>query len=73
MKASFCTPQLQYNQKKYRVSLDIQGKATSPRPRVVITGAGFGGLAARKLPSRQSVNVTLFDKRSYHLFQPLLY
>jgi NADH dehydrogenase len=40
---------------------------------IVIIGAGFGGLrAARKLAGK-SVNVTLIDKRNYHLFQPLLY
>lgn len=43
------------------------------RPRVVIVGAGFGGLAAAKRLSNQAVDVTLIDKRNYHLFQPLLY
>ena len=43
------------------------------RPRVVIVGAGFGGLAAAKRLAKHSVDVTLIDKRNYHLFQPLLY
>jgi NADH:ubiquinone reductase (H+-translocating) len=44
-----------------------------PRPRVVIVGAGFGGLAAAKRLARGPVDVTIIDKRNYHLFQPLLY
>ena len=42
--------------------------------RVVIVGAGFGGLyAAKSLARNASLSVTLVDKRNYHLFQPLLY
>ncbi|PYM12191.1 MAG: FAD-dependent oxidoreductase [Candidatus Rokuibacteriota bacterium] len=45
----------------------------NPRHRVVVIGGGFGGLrAARKLRSAD-VDVTLIDRRNYHLFQPLLY
>jgi NADH dehydrogenase len=41
--------------------------------RVVIVGGGFGGLnVARKLGGR-ALDVTLVDRRNYHLFQPLLY
>ena len=41
--------------------------------RVLIVGGGFGGLnAARALRSRR-FDVTLVDKRNFHLFQPLLY
>lgn len=42
---------------------------------VVIIGGGFGGLKAAKTLSRYPdlVDVTLIDKRNYHLFQPLLY
>jgi NADH dehydrogenase len=45
----------------------------APRPRAVIVGAGFGGLAAAKRLAREPVDVTVIDKRNYHLFQPLLY
>ena len=45
----------------------------SLRPRVVIVGAGFGGLAAAKRLANQPIDVTVIDKRNYHLFQPLLY
>lgn len=41
--------------------------------RVVIIGGGFGGLYAAKALSRVPVQVTLIDKRNFHLFQPLLY
>lgn len=43
------------------------------RPRVVIVGAGFGGLEAARKLARSSVDVTVIDRRNYHLFQPLLY
>src|SRR5215207_8615080 len=47
--------------------------APLPRPRVVIVGAGFGGLSAAKALARAQVDVTVIDRRNYHLFQPLLY
>lgn len=40
---------------------------------VVIVGGGFGGLHAAKTLHRAPVDVTLVDKRNFHLFQPLLY
>jgi NADH dehydrogenase len=46
---------------------------TTTRPRVVIIGAGFGGLNAAKALARLPVQVTLVDRRNYHTFQPLLY
>jgi NADH dehydrogenase len=42
-------------------------------PRVVIVGAGFGGLAAARRLAGKAVDVTLIDRRNHHLFQPLLY
>ena len=45
----------------------------STRPRVVIVGAGFGGLAAAKRLAGRAVDVTVVDRRNHHLFQPLLY
>lgn len=45
----------------------------STRPRVVIVGAGFGGLAAAVALADAPVVVRLIDKHNYHLFQPLLY
>ncbi|MDQ2867590.1 MAG: NAD(P)/FAD-dependent oxidoreductase [Verrucomicrobiota bacterium] len=41
--------------------------------KVIIVGAGFGGLAAAKKLSCQSVDLTVLDRTNYHLFQPLLY
>jgi len=43
------------------------------RPRVVIVGAGFGGLWAAKGLADVPVDVVVVDRRNYHLFQPLLY
>ena len=42
-------------------------------PRVVIVGAGFGGLNAARALRRAAVSITLVDRNNYHLFQPLLY
>src|SRR6202162_598595 len=42
-------------------------------PRVVIIGAGFGGLEAAKKLACQDVQLTVIDRTNYHLFQPLLY
>jgi NADH dehydrogenase len=41
--------------------------------RVVILGGGFGGLSAAQALKRAPVEVTLIDRRNFHLFQPLLY
>ena len=47
--------------------------AASRRPRIVIVGAGFGGLSAATRLARVDAEVTVIDRRNYHLFQPLLY
>lgn len=41
--------------------------------RVVILGGGFGGLAAAQALKHTPVQVTLLDRRNFHLFQPLMY
>ena len=46
---------------------------SSRRPRVVIIGGGFGGLAAARKLRHADVDVTLVDRTNHHLFQPLLY
>ncbi len=43
------------------------------RPRVVVIGGGFGGLNAVQGMEHLPVDVTMVDRRNYHLFQPLLY
>jgi NADH dehydrogenase len=43
------------------------------RPRVLVVGCGFGGLAAVRALSRAAVEITLVDRTNHHLFQPLLY
>src|SRR5579885_2606507 len=43
------------------------------RPRVVIVGAGFGGLSAARALAKAPVDLTVIDRRNFHLFQPLLY
>ena len=44
-----------------------------PPPKVVIVGAGFGGLWAAKTLANAPVEVVVIDRQNYHLFQPLLY
>src|ERR1700694_5882234 len=41
--------------------------------RVVILGGGFGGLYAAKALKKAPIELTLLDRRNFHLFQPLLY
>jgi NADH dehydrogenase len=43
------------------------------RPRVVIAGAGFGGLEAAKALRAAAADVTVIDEQNHHCFQPLLY
>jgi NADH dehydrogenase len=45
----------------------------SRKHRVIIVGGGFGGLRAAKALEAAPVDVTLIDRRNFHLFQPLLY
>jgi len=46
---------------------------TGQRPRVVIIGAGFGGLEAAKALADADVEIVVIDRTNHHLFQPLLY
>jgi len=54
------------------VSRQAAGQA-GHRPRVVILGGGFAGIAAAKALSGCDADVTLIDRRNHHIFQPLLY
>ena len=47
--------------------------SSTRKPRVVIIGAGFGGLTAARRIARLPVQVTVIDRRNHHTFQPLLY
>jgi len=48
-------------------------RARGARPRVVIIGAGFAGVAAARTLKRSDAEVFLIDRRNHHIFQPLLY
>src|SRR5690242_800025 len=45
----------------------------SGKSKVIIIGGGFGGLSAAQALKSAPVDITLIDRRNYHLFQPLLY
>lgn len=51
---------------------ELRGRKLN-RPRVVIVGAGFGGIRAARSLKNLPVEVTVIDRRNHHLFQPLLY
>jgi NADH dehydrogenase len=51
----------------------LQAKTNTKRPRVVILGAGFGGLHAARALRHLPVDITVIDRRNHHTFQPLLY
>jgi NADH dehydrogenase len=54
-------------------SWNATAEARPRLPRVVIVGAGFGGLAAATALKDAAAQVVIIDRRNYHLFQPLLY
>src|SRR6266404_9081678 len=52
---------------------DASKNVPAVKPRVVIIGAGFGGLQVARGLSKAPVHVTVIDRQNHHLFQPLLY
>lgn len=67
-----------WNGREPNVTMSTSLDSTSARggsheARVVIVGAGFGGLNAAKALAGEPVSVSLVDRNNYHLFQPLLY
>ena len=55
------------------VTEKLDATTAASRPRIVIVGAGFGGLVAARALRKVAAKVTVIDRRNYHLFQPLLY
>ncbi len=54
-------------------NLYVDDNQSDTRPRVVIVGAGFGGLEAARALRYAPVQVTVIDQTNHHVFQPLLY
>jgi NADH dehydrogenase len=61
-----------HGEKVRRISGDPSADGTD-LPKVVILGAGFGGLWAARTLSRAAVTIDLIDRHNYHTFFPLLY
>ena len=51
----------------------ISSSTAGRRPRVVVVGAGFGGIHAAEGLGKLPVDVTVLDRKNHHTFQPLLY
>jgi NADH dehydrogenase len=62
-----------YNSEQLPESLQQFEQKSQSHPRVVIIGAGFGGLQAAHALRKAAVRVTVIDRTNHHLFQPLLY
>src|SRR5215216_4790885 len=53
--------------------MSASNSAQGQRHRVVVIGGGFGGLQAAKHLATAPVDLTIVDRRNFHLFQPLTY
>ena len=51
----------------------VNNSSSQSRPQIFIVGGGFAGIEVAKSLAGAPVDVTLVDRRNYHLFQPLLY
>lgn len=56
-----------------RAARALQNPRMKTKPHVVIVGGGFGGLYAARALRNAPVDITIIDRRNFHLFQPLLY
>src|SRR5574341_827556 len=51
----------------------MEAEKSTGKPRVIVVGAGFGGLWAVRALAHSSADVLLIDRNNYHVFLPLLY
>jgi NADH dehydrogenase len=58
---------------KPRISISDTITVVDATRHIVIIGGGFGGIAAARSLKRESIRLTMVDRRNHHLFQPLLY
>jgi NADH dehydrogenase len=60
-----------YNSESY--DCHLEANMSQNRPKVIIIGAGFGGLFAARRLAREPVDILLVDRNNFHTFTPLLY
>ncbi len=60
---------------KIAEALELAAGVSQPnkRPRIVIIGGGFAGVAAARAMRKCDADIVLVDRRNHHIFQPLLY
>ncbi|MDQ6644440.1 MAG: NAD(P)/FAD-dependent oxidoreductase [Chloroflexota bacterium] len=76
MSKNIKTPGIANQENNRTLPADIvstQKQPTDTKPRVVIVGAGFGGLRAARGLRNTPIDVIVIDRNNHHLFQPLLY
>src|SRR5918999_352241 len=61
------------NKESRSIVMSPSNDAPAHRHRVVVVGGGFGGLQAAKHLATAPVDLTILDRRNFHLFQPLSY
>jgi NADPH-dependent 2,4-dienoyl-CoA reductase/sulfur reductase-like enzyme len=66
-------PRIDERRGAFVLKLGRKGMDVKRKPRIVIVGGGFGGVAAARALRKSDAEVFLIDRRNHHIFQPLLY
>ncbi len=69
----YSTTNIDIEQEEYQLAVSEPQERMPSRPRVVVVGAGFGGLSVARALADRDVDVLMLDRNNYHGFWPLLY